>query len=128
MNTSSWTQNADKIIQDGRQRLIFLPILKSYSVNINVIINFHRAVIESTLTTNILVWFGRTGKRKIKKVESIIRSAERIIGTTLRTIQSIYQVRTITRTSDIIRDLSHPATRYFLSLPSENRQEKDQES
>ena len=50
--------------------------------------------------------------------QSIIRTAERIIGTSIRTIQSIYQERTIKRTSNIIKDLSHPASLYFQYLPS----------
>ena len=66
MNTSSWTQDADKIIKNGRQRLFFLRILKSYNVNINVMITFYRVVIEIILTMNILVWFGCTNKREIK--------------------------------------------------------------
>ena len=119
MNTSSWTQNADKRIKNGRKKyLFFLHILKSYNGSIDVMINFYCAVIESILTANILVWFGCTNKREIQKIESIIRTAERIIVTSLRTIQSIYQERTIKRTSNIIKDLSHPATRYCQYLPS----------
>ena len=68
MNTLSWTQNADKIIKNGRQRLLFfLLILKSYNVNINVMINFYHAVIESIFTTNILVWFGCTMRDKSRE-------------------------------------------------------------
>ena len=118
MNTSSWIQNADKIIKNGRQRLFFLRILKSYNVNINVMINFYRVVIQSILTTNILVWFWCTNKREIKRVESVIRTAERIISTSIHTIQSIYQERSIKRISNIIKYLSHPATWYFQYLPS----------
>ena len=68
INTLSWTQNADKIVEHGRHRLFFLHILKSYNVNINVLINFYCAVIEIILTTNLLVWFGCTNKREIKKI------------------------------------------------------------
>ena len=63
MNTLTLTQNDQTIIKKGRQRLFILHILKSYNVNINVMINFYRVVIESTLTTNILVWFGCTNNR-----------------------------------------------------------------
>ena len=118
MNALFWTQNADKIIKKGRQKLFFLRILRSYNVDINVMINFYCVVIEIFLATNILVWFGCTSKREIKKIKSIIRTAERIIGTSLCTIQSIYLEPTINRTSTITKDLSHPATRYFHYLPS----------
>ena len=76
----------------GKTKVVLLCILKSYNVNINVVINSYRAVIESIWTTNILVWFGCTNKKEIKKIESIIiRTADRIIGTSLRTIQPINQ-------------------------------------
>ena len=91
MNSLSWTQNADKIIKNVKQRLFSLRILKSYNVNINVMINFYCAVNEGIFTTNILVWFRCTNKRTINKIELIIRTADRIIGTSLRTIQPINQ-------------------------------------
>ena len=73
VNTLPWTQNADKISKEGRQRLwFFLLTLRSCNASINVMINFHRAVVESPLTTTILVWFGRTNKREMKKIASII--------------------------------------------------------
>ena len=108
------------LIKNGRQMLFFLCISRSYNVNANVMINFYCAVIESIFTTNILAWFGCTNKREINKIESIIiiRTTERIIGTSLCTIPSIYQERTIKGTSNIIKDLSHPATRYFQYLMS----------
>ena len=90
MNTLSWTQNADLIIIDGRQGLLFFFLtLRSYNVDIDVMINFYCAVIEIILTTNILVWFWLTNKREMKKIESVIRTAERIIGTSLCAIQPI---------------------------------------
>ena len=68
-DTLSWAQNADEIITKGRQGLLFfLLTLRSYNVDIDVMINFYRSVIESMFTTNILVWFGCTNKRKIKKI------------------------------------------------------------
>ena len=82
-------------------------------------INYYRTVIESILTTNILDWFGCTNKRKINKIESIIIKAESIIGSSLCTIQSNYQERTIERTSNIIKALSHPVTRYFYYLSND---------
>ena len=70
MNTLCWMQIADKIIKNGRlMMMIILHILTSHInvFNINVIINFYCAPIESILSTNILVLFGCTNKREIKK-------------------------------------------------------------
>ena len=86
MNSLSWNQNADKInLKREDNGCSFLRILKSYNVDINVMINFYCAVVESIFITNILIWFMCTNKREIKKIESIIRTADGIIGTSLRT-------------------------------------------
>ena len=89
MSKLSWKQNADEIIKKGRKRLFLLRFLRSYNVTINVMIYFYLAVIESILTTNILVCFWCTDNREIKIVQSFIRTAEGVIGTFLSTIQSI---------------------------------------
>ena len=87
MNTLSWTKNAEKTTT----WLFLLGILKSYNVSIKVMINFYRVVIENILTTNILDRLRCTSKREFEKIDSIVWTAVRITGTSLHTIQSIYQ-------------------------------------
>ncbi len=87
-------------------------------VNTCISINFYRAIIESILTSNILVWFGRASKNDINKLESVIRNPERIIGTSLPSLISLYEERTIKRVDCIMNDASHPASGHFEFLPS----------
>ena len=121
MDTLSWKANSDEIIKKGRQRMFFLRKLKSFGVKKDILINFYRAIIESILTTHILVWFGRINQNDLRKLESVIRTAERIIGTSLPSIHSIYQDRTLKRVTNIMKDNSHPALNYFHYLPSGRR-------
>ena len=102
--------------------LFLLRIIKSYIVNFNVMINSYRAVIESILTTIILVWFGCINKREIKKMESIIRSAEVIIGTPpvqpiqssdLQRESSIPPSVQFNQSSDLLRESSVPPSVQF---------------
>ncbi len=122
MDNLSWNENSDEILKKGRQRLFFLRTLESYGVSDHILVNFYRAIIESILTTNILVWFySRVSQRDLGKLQSVIRSAERIIGTSLPSIHSLYQERALKRVDCIMKDHSHPASVYFNFLPSGNR-------
>lgn len=80
-----WNTSADEILKKGRQRLFFLRALNSYRVR--------EIIIESILTTNIVVWFGRARQNGFRKLESVVRNAERIIGTGLPSLNSLYQER-----------------------------------
>ncbi|GFO22014.1 reverse transcriptase [Plakobranchus ocellatus] len=81
----TWDINLDNIVIKARQRLYFLRKLKSFDVGSDILINFHRATIESVLTLSITVWFGRASKASLGKLESIIRLAEKIINVASKT-------------------------------------------
>ena len=77
MNTLSWTQNADKNKKWKTKVVVFIRylfllltvVLRSHNANNDVMISFYRSVIESILTTNMLVRFGCTNKRDIKEID-----------------------------------------------------------
>ena len=121
MDNLTWKLNTDEILKKGRQRLFFLRTLKAYGVRKNILIQFYRAIIESILSSNILVWFGRLSQNDLSRLESVIRSAQRIIGADLSSLHSLYQERTLKRIKCILNDDSHPAFDYIQFLPSGNR-------
>jgi hypothetical protein len=114
----SWSNNCSEIAKKARQRLYFLRKLKAFGVSKNILMNFYRAIIESTLTTGILVWFGRATQRDVKILSSVVRSAEKIVGLALPSLHAIYNERTMKRCSAIINDSYHPSCNYFQFLPS----------
>ena len=59
-------------------------------------------LIESILTCGITVWYGNTTQGEKKALQRVIKTAERIIGTKLPSMDSIY-------TENVIRDSLHPA-------------------
>ena len=117
----SWSVNSMEILKKAKQRLYFLRKLKSYGVKQFILVNFYRAIIESILTSSITVWFGRVKQSDLKKLSSAIRSAEKIIGTGLPSLYSIYLERTSKKTRNIMNDSDHPAIRYFEFSPSNRR-------
>ena len=86
-----------------------------------LLIQFYTAVIESVLCSSITVWFGSATKLDRNRLQRTVRSAERIIGADLPTIQDLYNIRARKRAGKIIADPSHPGHNLFQLLPSGRR-------
>ena len=90
--------------------MYFLTKLKSFQVSSTTLINFYRAIIESILTQSIMVWYDRTSKSKcdLGRLNSVIRNAEKLIGASLPSLESIYEDRTASKMNTILKEEAHP--------------------
>ncbi len=79
---------------------------------------FYSAVIESVLCSSITVWFGSASKSDIRRLQRTVRTAERIIGVHLASLQDLYYSRVKKRAGNIMTDPSHPGHNLFALLPS----------
>ncbi len=70
---------------------------------------------------SITVWFTSATKSDLKRLRRVVRTAERIIDTTLPTLQELYLSRVSKRAGKITLDPSHPAHSLFELLPSGRR-------
>ncbi len=77
---------------------------------------FYSAVIESVLCSSITVWFGSASKSDIRRLQRTVRTAERIIGVHLPSLQDLYYSRVKKRAGNIITDPSHPGHDLFALL------------
>ena len=98
--------------------MYFLTKLKSFQVSSTTLINFYRAIIESILTQSIMVWYDRASKSKcdLGRLNSVIRNAEKLIGASLPSLESIYD-RMASKMNTILKEEAHPARHYFEFLP-----------
>ena len=117
----TWNVNCSQILKKAKQRMYFLRQLKSYNVNSTILQNFYRSIIESILTSSITVWFDKATQHDLLKLYSITKSAEKIIGIDLPSLEDIYVQRLVRKTNLILKDNSHPAVKYFDILPSGRR-------
>ena len=62
-------------------------------MNCFILVNFYRCIIESILTSNITVWYGRATQKDILLLSSVIRNAEKIIGVKLPSLNKIFNTR-----------------------------------
>ena len=120
-NDLKWNKNCEKIISKARQRLYFLRKLKSFHVNKSILMNFYIYIIQSVITTSIIVWYDKISCVHKTKLNSIIRTCENIINTSLPSLEEIYLQRMKDKTCKILKDQFHPARKYLEFLPSMKR-------
>ncbi|XP_033182039.1 uncharacterized protein LOC113150522 [Anabas testudineus] len=113
-----WEQNISSLTKKPQQRLSFLRQLKKYNLPKQMLTNFYTAIIESILTSSITVWFAAATARDKATLQRIIRSAEKVIGCSLPSLQDLYNSKTQRRASRIAADPSHPGHALFQPLPS----------
>ncbi len=111
----------DSIVRKAQQRLYFLRQLRKFNLPQELLKQFYSANIESVLCTSITVWFSSATKSDLRRLRRVVRTAERIIGTTLPTLQELYLSRVSKRAGKITLDPSHPAHSLFELLPSGRR-------
>ena len=116
-----WDNHIDSIVKKAQQRLYFLRQLRKFNLPQELLKQFYSAVIESVLCTSITVWFGSATKSDIRRLQRTVRTAERIIGTPLPTLQELYTSRVRKRAQKITLDPSHPSYPIFELLPSGRR-------
>uniref|UniRef100_A0A8C9W5N2 Reverse transcriptase domain-containing protein n=1 Tax=Scleropages formosus TaxID=113540 RepID=A0A8C9W5N2_SCLFO len=117
-----WELHIDSIVKKAQQRLYFLRQLRKFNLPQELLMQFYSAVIESVLCTSITVWFGSATKSDIRRLQQIVRTAGRIIGTFRPpALQKLYSSRVGKRASKIILDPSHPGHFLFEPLPSGRR-------
>ncbi|KAK3551007.1 hypothetical protein QTP70_011525 [Hemibagrus guttatus] len=88
-----WDTHIDSIIKKAQQRLYFLRQLRKFNLPQELLTQFYSAVIESVLCTSINVWFGSATESDIRRLQRKVRTAERIIGAPLPTLQELYTSR-----------------------------------
>ncbi len=117
-----WDIHIDSIVKKAQKRLYFLRQLRKFNLPQEMMKKFYSAIIESVLCTSIItVWFSSATKSDLRRLQRVVRTTERIVGTTLPTLQEMYLSRASKRAVQITLDPSHPAHFLFDLLPSGRR-------
>ncbi len=113
-----WDNN---IVKKAQQGLYFLHQLRKFNLPQELLKQFYSAIIESVLCTSITVWFSSATKSDLGRIQRVVRTAERIVATTLHTLQELHLSRVSKRAVKITLDPSHQAHSLFERLPSGRR-------
>ncbi len=71
---------------ESQQMLFFLRQLRKFNLPQELLKQFYSAITESVLCTSITVWFSSVTKSDLRRLRRVVRTAERIIATTLATL------------------------------------------
>ena len=102
-------------------RLFHLRRLKKFGVGPKILKAFFRGTTESILTGCITAWYGNCTAQSRKMLQRVVRTAERISGCELPSIQETYKARCVKKALPITGDPSHPNQKQFELLPSGRR-------
>ena len=95
--------------------------MKKANLSPQILVNFYRCTIESILTNCISVWFGSCSVADRKTLQRVVKTAQRITGSPLPTIDAVQHKRCLRKARSIEKDSSHPNHRLFALLPSGRR-------
>ncbi len=93
-----WDNHIASITKKAQQRLYFLRQLRKFNLPQELLKQFYSAIIETVLCSSITVWFGSATKTDIRRLQQTVRTAERIIGAPLPSLQELYTSRVRNRT------------------------------
>ena len=108
-----WELNIRSLTKKGQQRMFFLRQLKKFNLPKTMMVHFYTAIIESILTSSITVWYTAATAKDKSRLQRIIRSAEKVIGCNLPTLQDLHSSRALRRAGKIMADPSHPGHSLF---------------
>ena len=116
----TWSTNISHQVGKAQQRLYFLRKLRQAQLPQRLLVNFYRSTIESLLTYCCTLWFNCCTAEDKRKLQRVVRAAERAIGTSLTPLRDIYTGRLQQKASITIKDPSHPGHSLFPPFPLVN--------
>ncbi|CAL9706009.1 unnamed protein product [Knipowitschia caucasica] len=69
--------------------MYFLRQLRKAKLPAQMLVQFYTPIIESILTSSITVWFAGAAVRDKQRLQRIVRSAEKVIGPSLQSLQDL---------------------------------------
>ncbi|KAJ8374254.1 hypothetical protein SKAU_G00048340 [Synaphobranchus kaupii] len=112
-----WELNISSLIKKAQQRMFFLWQLKKFNLPRTMMVQFYTSIIESILTFSITTWFPAASVRDKTRLRRVIRSAERVIGCDLPSLQALHDSRALKPARKIIADPLPPGPRPLLTAP-----------
>ncbi|KAI3352070.1 hypothetical protein L3Q82_020886 [Scortum barcoo] len=111
LTTLTWSKNTSCLIRKAHQRLYFLRRLRRAGLGSSVLTSFYRCVVESVLSSCIIVWHGSCSAAEKKALQRVVKAAQRTVGRSLPTTMDIYTSRCRKWASCIMKDPTHTAHR-----------------
>ena len=88
-----WEEHTSVVVSKAQQRLYGLRRLKKFGLSLKTIKAFYRGTVESLLTSSFTSWYGSCTDKDHKALRRVVRTAERITGCQLPSLEELYSQR-----------------------------------
>lgn len=116
----TWSTNTSTVVIKAQQRLHFLRLLRKCQLETKLVQTFYHTTTESVLAYCITVWFAGHKIKNKKALQGVIKTAQKINGCPLPSLEDVANSRGLNRARRILADPSHPG-RSFLNLLRERQ-------
>ena len=116
-----WSTRTDSVVKKAQQHLFNLRRLKNFDLSPKTLTNFYRCTIKSILSGCITAWYGNCTVLNCKALQRVVRSAQRIPGDKLPSLQDTYSTQCHRKAKKIIKDNNQPSHCLFTPLSSRRR-------
>ena len=112
-NQLDWSLNTKRIQKKCCQRNYFVRKLRKFNVCQTITNLFYKSSVQSVLCYCLICWGGSLSVKNRVLLDRIVRSASKTIGTTLPTVDELYELYMMKKTRDILKDTSHPLHEFY---------------
>nr|XP_054590297.1 uncharacterized protein LOC129154572 [Nothobranchius furzeri] len=106
-NRLDWRKNSKAVYKKGHSRLHFLRMLRSFNVCSKMQQIFYKTVVESVISSAIVCWGSSIRSRDLKRLNSLIKKAGSVLGTTVEPLEEIMQRRILQRIKKMMDNPEH---------------------
>ena len=89
-NKLSWGDHVDLIVKKLNSRMYCLRKLNSFHITPEILNVFYTSTIVSVWRYCLVCWGGNVSKREKRRIDVIVRKAERLIGASQPSVDSVY--------------------------------------
>ena len=109
----NWHEHIKIAYKKANQRMYFLRKLRSLNISTDLLLTFYTATIQSIITFGITCWGGNTTSKDKRKLDTLIRKAQRITTYNLPTIEELYTKMCLDKAKKIIDNNNHPLCKEY---------------
>ena len=102
----------------GQQRLFCLRKVARFNVDRSLMKMFYSSYIHSVISFSIVCWFGNLSIKDKNTLGKIVKTASKIIGTQMESLESFFNRQLVRKARIITNDEDHPLFPEYTSLPS----------
>ena len=107
-NKLSWGDHVDFIVKKLNSRMYCLRKLNSFHITPEILNVFYSSTIVSVWRYCLVCWGGNVSKREKRRIDSIVRKAQRVIGVCQPSVDSVYLDLVRGKLEMVWSDNSHP--------------------